>query len=187
MATTTEVRQYLATWFQLGKGIQLSQPSGLTVLRPISVLGRGNNYSAEFETCWQQISADANQCYLEGTCETVAVLLTGSWAIESCGRCQLPIAMQIRGSRPADSCPCADVMELPNLETVPPRPNLAQFGIRNSLKALHHRLNASIEPQEQVGFSHHPPLLTRDPDPDSFLLHGQKSLFRSHHLCCFLG
>ena len=149
MATTAEVRHYLATWFQMGKGIQLSQPSGLTLLRPASVLGEVKAYSTEFETCWQQISAHTDQCYLEGTCETVANLLTGSWAIENCGRCQLPIAMQARGSRQPDSCPCADVMELPNLETLPPRPNPAQFGIRNSLRGLHHRLNASAEPQQR--------------------------------------
>ncbi|HBE21080.1 MAG TPA: hypothetical protein DDW51_26645, partial [Cyanobacteria bacterium UBA11367] len=91
MASAQEVKRYLAYWFQLGKKVVVR--NGQTTLLPENVVV-GNGYSDEFEQIWQYIlSCDSGDCYLEGTCQTIADLLTSKWDIEACARCQMPVPL----------------------------------------------------------------------------------------------
>ncbi len=90
MATKQEVKGYLAYWFQLGKKVITG--NGKARILPKSVLN-GDRYSEEFEECWQKIiSPESGDCYLEGTHETIAELLTPAWDMLPCGRCNMPVA-----------------------------------------------------------------------------------------------
>ncbi len=118
MATEKEVRQYLAYWFQLGK--KLVTGNGAASLLPQPVLN-GDRYSQEFEDCWEKIISQAKgDCYLEGTHETIAELLTPSWEMIPCGRCTMPKPVPNLGI-PALSCPCSNLPNWPNTELPPPR------------------------------------------------------------------
>ena len=118
MASPTQVKQYLAYWFQLGKGVAIR--NGEKILRPQPVI-RGDRYSREFEECWRQItSVDSGDCYLEGTNERIAELLTPIWDINSCSRCQMPVPMRNRGM-PSLCCPCFDLPNWPDNEKPLPR------------------------------------------------------------------
>ncbi len=118
MATEQEVKQYLAYWFQLGKKVVMG--NGAANLLPQPVL-KGDRYSAEFEKCWQQIlSQSTSDCYLEGTHETIAELLTPAWEMQPCGRCEMPIPLRSLGM-PALSCPCNTLPSWPNTELPAPR------------------------------------------------------------------
>lgn len=122
MATVADVKHYLATWFQVGKRVEMQGPQGSRSVYPDSVLGAESGYSPEFEQCWEWIQAHAQHCHLQGTSETVAELLSGAWDLPDCARCRLPVPMSTRGSLAAKSCPCADIAHWPNFETIPPRP-----------------------------------------------------------------
>ncbi|AFY36326.1 hypothetical protein [Calothrix sp. PCC 7507] len=118
MATEQEVKQYLAYWFQLGKKVVTG--NGAANLLPQPVL-KGDRYSAEFEECWQQIlSQSTGDCYLEGTHETIAELLTSAWEMQPCSRCEMPIPLRSLGM-PALSCPCNTLPSWPNTELPAPR------------------------------------------------------------------
>lgn len=118
MATIQEVKQYLAYWFQLGKKVMTG--NGKSCFLPKSII-EGDRYSQEFETAWQQIiSPDSGDCYLEGTQETIAQLLTPTWEISNCARCTMPIPMRNLGM-PPELCPCSDLSTWPNSELPPPR------------------------------------------------------------------
>jgi len=118
MASQEEVKQYLAYWFQLGKKVVLG--NGAERLLPQPVI-RGASYSPEFEQCWQQIiSPRSGDCYLEGTQETIAELLTPTWDLTSCGRCEMPVPMRGVGM-PNLLCPCNDLPNWPNTELPYPR------------------------------------------------------------------
>ncbi len=117
MATKQEVKKYLADWFQLGKKVVIGNGS---ILQPQRIIV-GNHYSDEFEQCWQQIlSSKAGDCYLEGTHQTIADLLTPAWEIELCARCNMPVAMYSMGM-PAAICPCHNLQGWPNTELPAPR------------------------------------------------------------------
>lgn len=128
MATKQEVRKYLAYWFQLGKKVITSNGKasflpldarGLANA-PLSVLN-GDRYSEEFEECWQKIlSPESSDCYLEGTHETIAELLTPAWDMIPCGRCSMPVAARNVGM-PALLCPCNDLPNWPNTKLPAPR------------------------------------------------------------------
>ncbi|MFK0733252.1 MAG: hypothetical protein ACFKPT_26145 [Gloeotrichia echinulata GP01] len=134
MATQQEVRQYLAYWFQLGKKVMTD--NGATNLLPQSVL-KGDRYSQEFEDCWQTIlSPVAGDCYLDGTHETIAELLTPAWDIFPCGRCDMPIPRRNLGM-PAASCPCSNLPSWPNTELPPPRSPVSS---QEQLLVIHARL-----------------------------------------------
>ncbi|MBD2516630.1 hypothetical protein H6G93_16730 [Nostoc sp. FACHB-973] len=118
MATKQEVKAYLAYWFQLGKKVIVgnSQASFL----PQRVLD-GDRYSEEFEECWEKIlSPDSGDCYLEGTQETIAELLTSAWDMLPCCRCTMPVAARNIGMPPL-LCPCNDLPNWPNTELPIPR------------------------------------------------------------------
>lgn len=118
MATKQEVKQYLAYWFQLGKKVM--RGNGKSCFLPKSII-EGDRYSQEFETAWQQIiSQNSGDCYLEGTQETIAQLLTPTWEMSNCARCAMPIPMRNLGM-PPELCPCSDLSNWPNSELPPPR------------------------------------------------------------------
>lgn len=119
MATQLQVKEYIAYWFQLGKRITVS--NGTEFFCPKSVL-HGDCYSAEFESCWQQIlTADLGNCYLEDTTQTIAQLLTPNWELTQCARCQIPIPTKITGTLPG-TCLCDELANWPNLDL--PAPHL---------------------------------------------------------------
>lgn len=118
MASEQQVRQYLAYWLQLGKRILIR--GGKEALKPSSVIA-GNRYSDEFEAIWQQICApDAGDCYIEGTEQTIAELLSDAWEISPCARCSMPVPMHTVGM-PSLSCPCSDIPNWPDNQTIQPR------------------------------------------------------------------
>lgn len=118
MASEVQVKQYVALWLQLGKKV-LAQ-GGQQVLYPQPVL-EGDQYSAEFNQCWQVISAsDAGDCYLEGTDLTIRNLLTEQWQVIDCSRCAMPLPIPDAGIA-SPECPCHDLPSWPNEELPQPR------------------------------------------------------------------
>lgn len=118
MASQSQIKTYLAYWFQLGKKVLLPQQG--KELLPRSII-RGNGYSLEFENCWQKILASQGKnCYLEGTDQTIEELLSSSWNVISCARCEMPIPMVEMGIQPL-GCPCNNVPEWPNFDIPSPR------------------------------------------------------------------
>lgn len=132
-----KVKQYLAYWFQLGKKVIIR--NGEESLQPLKVID-GNRYSQEFEDCWQLItSPQSGDCYLEGSSETIAELLSPNWEMVTCYRCSMPIPMRKSGM-PAEACPCHDICLWPNTEIPEPRlPVDSQARLDN----LRGRLNGS--------------------------------------------
>lgn len=135
MASAQEVRQYLAYWFQLGKRILIR--NGQDSLLPQPVI-EGDRYSQAFEECWTKVtSPNAVECYLEGTGETIAQLLTPEWVMAPCARCNMPLAMRDVGMPPL-FCPCNNLPNWPNTEVPAPRSPVnsqAQLmGIRDHLQ-----------------------------------------------------
>jgi hypothetical protein len=116
MASPQEVRQYLAHWFQLGKSININHGQTLRPQRIFHV----NEYTAEFEDCWQQAIA-AQDCYLEGTNQTIADLLSAQWDLVACARCTMPIPLPAVGLPQDQHCPCNDLPNWPNQELPLPR------------------------------------------------------------------
>lgn len=134
MAAEQEVRQYLAYWFQLGKKVLIG--NGRESLLPQPVL-RGDRYSQEFEECWQRIlSPETGECYLDGTEETIAQLLTPAWSVSSCARCTMPIPVRNVGMPPL-ACPCNDLSNWPNTEIPAPR---SPVNSQTQLTAIRDRL-----------------------------------------------
>lgn len=117
MATEQDVKRYLAYWFQLGR--QVIVGNGKAHLLPQPVL-QGDRYSEEFEQCWQKIRPVASECHLEGTDETIGELLTPTWELLPCSRCEMPVAMRNLGM-PALFCPCHNLPSWPNTELPSPR------------------------------------------------------------------
>jgi hypothetical protein len=118
MASLQQVKIYLAYWFQLGKKVWLR--NGQEKILPQPVI-EGDRYSQQFESCWQRILERKGQdCYLEGTNQTIEQLLTPQWEIMPCARCEMPVAMIDLGTASPD-CPCSDLYNWPNTELPSPR------------------------------------------------------------------
>ncbi len=118
MASTTQVKTYLAHWFQLGK--KLVWNNGEAELLPQQVI-QGDRFSPQFEACWQKImSVDGKDCYIEGHRETIEELLSSNWDINKCARCDMPVPMIEIGIQPLD-CACSDLDNWPNSELPAPR------------------------------------------------------------------
>ena len=118
MASATQVRIYLAHWFQLGK--KLIWLNGEAELLPQPVI-RGEEFSPQFEDCWQKVmSVDGKNCYLEGSSETIEDLLSSNWDINNCARCNMPVPIVEIGTQSLD-CICSDVQNWPNTELPAPR------------------------------------------------------------------
>ena len=135
MASESEVRKYIAYWFQLGKKVLIR--NGSEALLPKSVIA-GDRYSSEFEECWQKIlSLKSGDCYLQGTNETIAQLLTPAWEISACARCAMPVVFHDSGMAP-ECCPCYDLPNWPDTGMPQPRSpvsnQLQLSGIRDRLK-----------------------------------------------------
>jgi hypothetical protein len=135
MAAAHLVKQYLAQWFQLGQKVCIN--NGQTPLSPQRVF-LSDNYTAEFESCWQQaIAPESGDCYLEGTSETIAELLSPAWDIVACARCQMPVPLVVAGVSSLE-CPCASLQTWPNNEVPQPISPL-KAGLK--LVAIHNRLH----------------------------------------------
>ncbi|MBO3462690.1 hypothetical protein G7B40_002080 [Aetokthonos hydrillicola Thurmond2011] len=134
MASQQEVKQYLAYWFQLGKKVVVG--NGAATMQPKQVI-QGDRYSEEFEEIWQKIiSNGARDCYLQGTQETIAELLTPAWEMNICCRCSLPIPVYSIGM-PSELCPCNDLSNWPNTELPQPR---SPINTQEQLREIHARL-----------------------------------------------
>lgn len=120
MATNQQVRQYLAYWFQLGKKVWIN--NGNEAILPTPVI-QGDRYSDEFEACWQRIlSAESNDCHLDGTHQTIQDLLTEAWEIVPCARCAMPVPVMSLGPPiSSPSCPCSDLSFWPDNQSPSPR------------------------------------------------------------------
>ncbi|MDJ0649937.1 MAG: hypothetical protein QNJ60_14680 [Xenococcaceae cyanobacterium MO_188.B19] len=137
MASTQNVRLYLAYWFQLGKKLVLG--NGEEILLPNPVM-EGDSYSRQFEECWDKISQlEGKNCYLEGTDYTIDSLLSSAWDIYPCARCDMPIAI-VESGLPSILCPCNDLINWPNLDLPLPR---SPVNTKNHLTRLKNRLNKS--------------------------------------------
>lgn len=134
MASQQDVKRYLAYWFQLGKKVVID--NGAATLQPQKVIA-GDRYSDEFEQCWQRIiSPESGDCYIEGTRETIAELLTPAWDVSPCARCDMPVPVKNVGMPPL-VCPCFDLTTWPNTELPPPR---SPVNNEEQLKAIRDRL-----------------------------------------------
>jgi hypothetical protein len=135
MASLAEVKEYLAHWFQLGKKVYIN--NGDTELLPQHIF-HNMDYSAEFERCWELVLSDrSGDCYLEGTSQTIAELLTPSWDLVDCARCSMPIPLPVAGI-PAESCACVDLPNWPNDEIPSP---ISSVAVRSRLVDMQNRLN----------------------------------------------
>jgi hypothetical protein len=94
MASTQEVRQYLAHWFQLGKVVQVPNSNSIFT-QP--------------------------EAYLDGTEQTIAELLTDRWDVIDCARCTMPIPLPAVGLPQNSNCTCQDIPTWPNTELPMPR------------------------------------------------------------------
>jgi hypothetical protein len=134
MASKAQVKEYLACWLQLGKGLVLCNEQVTIRLQSIVC---GELYSPEFEACWEQVcSPTAGDCYLEGTELTVKQLLSEQWAMIDCGRCAMPFPVPIAGVA-SPICPCHDLPSWPNQEVPLPRPPVSTT---TYLQGIHQRL-----------------------------------------------
>lgn len=118
MASAAQVREFLAHWFQLGKPVVMGTQGEPYLPQPVYTHGR---YSLAFEQCWQCILQRQGQdCYLQGTVQTVAMMLSADWDIIPCARCTMPIIAPTAGVATAP-CPCSDLESWPNLDVPTPR------------------------------------------------------------------
>ncbi|WOD39048.1 hypothetical protein [Nodosilinea sp. E11] len=118
MASQTQIRNYLAHWFQLGKPVVLAGNRGECLPEPIFQNGQ---YSQSFEDCWHQIMVTSGQdCYLKGTSQSIAAMLSPTWEITACARCEMPIAVPTAGTM-TELCPCNDLPTWPNADVPMPR------------------------------------------------------------------
>ena len=121
MANQQDVKNYLAYWSQLGKGIVLAESE--RPYCPKSVV-QGDRFSDDFEHCWAKVqSCNGKGCHLEGTDVTIDQLLSSEWEIDSCARCGMAVPSPVV-MYDGLLCPCNDVAGWPNDEL--PRPRLPQ-------------------------------------------------------------
>ena len=139
MASRTEVKNYLAHWFQLGK--QVTSDNGQVTLQAEKVV-QGDHFSPEFEACWTEIlKTEGKSFYLKGTDQTIAELLSPKWEVVSCARCNMPVPMPQMTFTPFP-CPCEDLSNWPNEEI--PRPRLP-VDSNQHLSRLNERLQSTSD------------------------------------------
>ena len=132
MASQQQVREYLAYWFQLGKKIVLRQDTAPFLPSPVV---QGDRYSQEFEDCWQYIlTIGGKECYLEGTDQTIEALLSPTWELEDCARCEMPVPLATSGM-PAQVCPCNDLPLWPNHDVPRPRAPVSSLSHLTEIRA----------------------------------------------------
>ncbi len=138
MATPTQVKNYLAYWFQLGK--QVVTDDGRTHYKPVTVI-QGDRFSPEFEACWTAILKTTGKgCHLEGTDQTIDELLSSKWDVVNCARCNILIPT-LEVAIKSVLCPCNDLPGWPNEEL--PKPRLP-IDSHRQLGAMRERLLASF-------------------------------------------
>ena len=136
MASATEVKTYLAHWFQLGK--KLVWRNGEAELLPQKII-QGDRFAPEFESCWQKImSVNGRDCYLVGSEATIQELLTPAWTIDRCARCAMPVPIVEAGMQPLE-CICSDLDNWPNTELPAPRSPISS---QEKLSSISDRLKA---------------------------------------------
>ncbi|MEA5573345.1 hypothetical protein [Calothrix sp. UHCC 0171] len=133
MATTQDVKNYLAYWFQLGKKVVTND--GVATILPHEIF-TSDRYSQEFEECWQKIITNASNYHLEGTHQTIGELLQAEWEMHPCARCDMPVPMRNIGMPPL-VCTCHDLIGWPNTEIPAPR---GPINNQNQLVAIRDRL-----------------------------------------------
>jgi hypothetical protein len=114
MATHQELRHYLTHWFQLGKPLILNGTPDL-----ITPTLNTDRPSPEFEALWQQILETPHLAHLQGSDRTLAELLTGTWDIIDCARCDMPVPLKTIGNID-NHCICDDMTTWPNSDTLAP-------------------------------------------------------------------
>ena len=137
MASQAQIRNFLAHWFQLGKSVVLAEDRGDCLPEPIFQAGQ---YSRSFEDCWHKIMVTSGQgCYLKGTSQSIGEMLSSTWDITPCARCEMPIAVPTIGLT-THLCPCNDLPTWPNTEL--PRPRTA-VDSEHQLRDLRQRLGTA--------------------------------------------
>lgn len=118
MASPTDVKNYLAHWFQLGK--QVVSDDGQVSYGSDKVI-QGDRFSPEFEDCWRKIlAAEGKALYLKGTNQTIEQLLSPAWDVTTCTRCDMPVPIPEVEVAPYP-CPCNDLPSWPNHDLPSPR------------------------------------------------------------------
>ncbi|PSB01280.1 hypothetical protein [Merismopedia glauca] len=113
MASEQQVKQYIASWLQLGRKILVNDSRGILTLSAKKVV-EGDRYTQEFESIWQQVSLlNSHNSYLEGTTETIAQLIAPAWEIVPCSLCNMLVATPQVVTQ-ISSCPCHDLPNWPN-------------------------------------------------------------------------
>jgi hypothetical protein len=113
MASSEQVKRYIASWLQLGRTIAIDNSSGTVTLSANKVV-EGDKYTREFESIWQQVSGlNSQNSYLEGTSEPIAQLLTPRWEIVPCSVCNMLVTAPQVGIKIA-TCPCHDLPSWPD-------------------------------------------------------------------------
>jgi hypothetical protein len=136
MATHQEIRHYLTHWFQLGKRIIINSTP-----RTIAPTLNTDRPSAEFETLWQEILANPHLAYLEDSEIDLAQLLTGTWEIIDCARCEMPVPLKIAGIID-NHCICQNMDTWPNSDTLEPH---NPINTTQQLQQLRQRLTSSSQ------------------------------------------
>lgn len=134
MASQQQVKDYLASWLQLGKQIRVGiQQTPQSIQRVV----QGDRYSTEFENLWQFIQGpESGDCHLDGLAPSIAELLTEQWEIADCSRCQMPVSLPIAGVT-SPICPCHNLSNWPNEELPRPRTPIDSSG---HLRSIYQRL-----------------------------------------------
>ncbi|MEY2977555.1 MAG: hypothetical protein ACO3NK_01235 [Prochlorotrichaceae cyanobacterium] len=144
MASDRQVRTYLACWFQLNRGVILHETGERLCPEPVVLQ---SNYSQAFEDCWTRLlSRQGQNCYLEGTNQTIAELMSESWDFMACPRCTLPIPVP-KCPVLHISCPCAELHTWPNNQLPLPRQPLNS---QNSLGHICERVTIASHHYQEV-------------------------------------
>jgi hypothetical protein len=135
MASQDQVRNFLAHWFQLGKPVVLAEDRGECLPDPVFQNG---HYSQAFEDCWHRVMVTSGQdCYLKGTSQSIAAMLSPAWDVTPCARCEMPIVIPTAGTM-TELCPCNDLATWPSTEIPMPRTAVDN---QHHLTALRQRLD----------------------------------------------
>ena len=146
MASSDQVKAYLACWLQMGKAIDVDLPGGQHQFLQPSVVLEAGRYSDRFERIWRYVNRHASSCYLSGTDESIQDLLSDRWDISNCSRCSLLLPMPAPSSLTVSPCPCSDLYSWPDGEALRPRwldntPEALERslgGIAQRLQVAHH-------------------------------------------------
>ncbi|NJN30594.1 MAG: hypothetical protein HC824_09325 [Synechococcales cyanobacterium RM1_1_8] len=118
MASQVQIRRYLALWFQLGKSVHID--GNAQAYCPTNAI-QGNDYSPEFEACWQIfVQAGLHHCHLDDVTPSLGDLTESAWDLHTCARCSMPIAQRVAGMASLD-CPCSNQTNWPVLELPAPQ------------------------------------------------------------------